>query len=117
MSEKLGYLVLALEDEVSSTSIADDSKHTAVWCVRQLPALYDKFRLTSESRYGEEITRLVRATLKALADGTGNTIESRELAAGIPGRLRILHEQLGIPSLKLDPPVVARPRPRKARTR
>jgi hypothetical protein len=115
MSEELGQLLLVLEGEVSSTAIADDSKHTAVWCVRQLPALYDKFHRTSESRYGEEITRLVRATLVALADGTGNSLESRELAAGIPGRLRLLHEQLGIPSLKLDPPVAPRPRARKAR--
>lgn len=108
MGEELGQLLSALEGEVRAAAIAAEPKHTAVWCVRQLPALYDNFRRTSESRYGDEITRLVRATLMALADGKGNCLASRELAAGIPGRLRLLHQRFGIPSLKLDPPV---PRP------
>jgi hypothetical protein len=116
MGEELRTLVSALEGEVRSTTVAADSKHTAVWCVRQLPALYDKFRQTSESKYGEEISRLVRAALKALADGAGNSPASRELSAGIPGRLRVLHELYGIPTLKLDLPVAATPRTRKART-
>jgi hypothetical protein len=115
MGEELGQMLSVLEGEVRSTVIPDESKHTAVWCVQQLPALYDKFRMTCESRYGEEITRLVRATLQALADGKGSSLTSKELAAGIPGRLRVLHEQLGIPTLKLDPPVAPSPRTRKAR--
>ena len=74
MGEVLGRLIRAMEGEVHSTPLADDAKHTAVWCVRQLPALYDKFCRTSESRYGDEITRLVRAALQSLADGNGNRI-------------------------------------------
>ncbi len=114
MGEELGLLFSTVEGEVRLTALGDDSKHTAVWCVRQLSELYEKFRRTSESRYGEEITRLVRAALKALADGKGNCPASRELAAGIPGRLRLLHERFGIPALKLDPPVPPRSRSRKA---
>jgi hypothetical protein len=112
MGEELTELISAVEGEVRLTTLADDSKHTAVWCVQQLPGLYDKFRRTCESRYGEEITRLVRAALQALADGNGNSPVSRELAAGIPGRLNLLHEQFGIPPLKLSPPV---PTPRRSR--
>ncbi len=114
MGEELGRLLAALEGEVRSTALADDSKHTAVWCVRQLPALYDKFRRTSESRYGEEISRLVRAALQVLAGGKGNCPASRELAAALPGRLRRLHERFGVPPLALDPPAPRRSRSRKA---
>jgi hypothetical protein len=114
MGEELRELITAVEGEVRLTSLGDESKHTAVWCVRQLPALYDKFCRTCESRYGDEITRLVRAALGALADGGGNSPVSRELAAGIPARLSVLHEQFGIPPLKFDPPVAAPRRSRKA---
>jgi hypothetical protein len=115
MGEELAGLVRAVEGEVRSTSLADDSKHTAVWCVRQLPALYDKFRRTSESRYGDQISRLVRAALLALADGNGNSPASRELAASIPARLQSLHQQFGVPALKLEAPAARRARPGKAR--
>ena len=115
MGEELGRLILAVEGEVRSTTLADDSKHTAVWCVRQLPALYNKFRHTSESRYGDEITRLVRAALVALVEGNGNSAASRELAASIPARLQSFHTRFGVPSLRLDAPAAPRARSRKAR--
>jgi hypothetical protein len=116
MGEELAQLITDVEGEVVSSSLTDQSKHTAVWCVRQLPALYDKFRGTSESRYGDQITRLVRATLQTLVDGTGNSPASRELAVSIPARLQSLHQRFGIPSLKLDPPAApVRARSRAAR--
>lgn len=115
MGEELGRLILAVEGEVRSTTLADDSKHTAVWCVRQLPALYEKFRHTNESRYGDEITRLVRAALAALVEGNGNSVASRELAASIPVRLQSFHIRFGVPTLQLDAPAAPRARPRKAR--
>jgi hypothetical protein len=115
MEEVLGRLIGALEGEVRSTSLADDAKHSAVWCVRQLPALYEKFRRTSEIRYGDQITRLVRATLLALADGNGNSPASHELAASIPVRLQSLHERFGVPPLKFDEPHEPHNRSRKAR--
>ncbi len=114
MGDELGRLLAALEAEVGSTALAADSKHTAVWCVRHLPVLYDRFRRTNESRYGEEISRLVRAALQALAGSKGNCPASLELAAALPGRLRRLHERFGVPPLKLDPPGPPRSRSRKA---
>ena len=115
MGEVLARLILAVEGEVRSSSLTDEAKHTAVWCVRQLPALYDEFSRTSESRYGDEITRLVRAALVALADGNGSSPESRVLAASIPARLQTLHQRFGVPALKLETPTAARARSRKAR--
>jgi hypothetical protein len=115
MGEELAGLIRAVEGEVRSTSLTDDAKHTAVWCVRQLPALYDKFGRTSESRYGDEISRLVQAALRTLADGSGNCPASRELATSIPARLQSLHQRFGVPALKLDAPAAPRARSRKAR--
>jgi hypothetical protein len=115
MGELLARLIRAVEGEVRSTSLADDAKHTAVWCVRQLPALYDKFRHTSESRYGDDIVRLVRAALQTLADGNGNSPASRELAASIPARLHSLHQKFGVPALKFDRRATSRARSRKPR--
>jgi hypothetical protein len=104
-----------VEGEVRSTSLADDAKHTAIWCVRQLPALYDKFRHTSESRYGDEITRLVRATHRTLEGGSGNCPASRKLATSLAARLQSLHQRFGVPALKLDASVAPPARSRKAR--
>lgn len=115
MGEELARLIRTVEGQVRSSTLADDSKHTAVWCVRQLPALYDKFHRTSESRYGDQITRLVRAALRALTDGDGNSPASRKLATSIPARLESLHQRFGVPALKLDAPAAPRARPRKAR--
>src|SRR5262245_25237841 len=99
--------------EVEAAALPADGKPTALWCVRQLPALYAKFRLTSESRYGEEITRLVRAVLQMLVDPTGAFPGSEALAASLLVRLHLLHEQFGIPWLDFGPPAAVKPRPRK----
>jgi hypothetical protein len=115
MGEVLARLIRAVEGEVDSSSLADDAKHTAVWCVRQLPALYDKFCRTNESRYGDEIARLVQAARQTLAEGSGNSPASHKLAASIPARLQSLHKRFGVPALKLDVPAAAGARSRKAR--
>ncbi len=115
MGEVLARLILAVEGEVRSTSLADDAKHTAVWCVRQLPPLYDKFRRTSESRYGDQITRLVRAALRTLADGNGNSPASRKLATSIPARLQSLHQRFGVPALNFDTSPTPRARSQEGR--
>src|SRR5262249_12148627 len=99
--------------EVEAAAFPVEGKHSAAWCVRQLPALYAKFRQTSESRYGEGITRLVRAVLRRLADPTGAFPGSEALAASLLVRLHLLHEQFGIPRLDFGPPAAVKPRPRK----
>jgi hypothetical protein len=68
-----------------------------------LPKLYVKFVETNESRFGEEITRLVQGALKDLAAIETVCPEAHRLAARIIKRLRLLHEQFGIAELNLRP--------------
>ena len=94
----------ALGDEVVAAAIPEGCKQTAAWCIGQLPALYAKFRQTCESRYGEEISRLVQSLLKELATSQQTCPEAHQLAARIDDRLRLLHEQFGLPGLNLKVP-------------
>src|SRR5437868_2350443 len=64
-----------------------------LWCVAKLPTLYAKYRLTYESRYGEEITRLVQGALNDLVNSQTASTETQKLAASISKRLQLLHEQ------------------------
>ena len=93
----------ALANEVDVAALPSECKHTVVWCMRQLPALYNKFRHTQESRYADEITRLVQGVLKELVKSGTACPEALQLAVSITDRLRLLHEQLGLsgPELKM----------------
>ena len=115
MGEALKAHLGVLGDEVEATTIPSDCKQTAAWCIDQMPTLYAKFRETNESRYGDEITRLFQALLKELTRSTTVCPDATTLAAGIPDRVQLLHEQLGLPRLALKSPAVSLPRPRKAR--
>jgi hypothetical protein len=106
-----------LGNEVRSAAIPSASKQSALWCVDQLPTLYAKFRLTNESRYGDEISRLVQGALHELVSSESANPASQELAATMRERLRELHEQSGIPELNLKPARPVTPRTRKAKSR
>jgi hypothetical protein len=113
MEHAIQVQLVTLGDEVRSAAIPNASKRTTLWCVDKLPALYAKFRLTCESRYGEEIARLLQAALSELVSSETASPATQELAASITERLRLLHEQSGIPGLDLKPPRPAPPRSRK----
>ena|SRR5436190_8086465 len=101
----------ALGDAVRATAIHADRKNSAAWCIRQLPALYARLSETADSRYDDEITRLLQGLLADLAHG--GCPAAQKLAAGIPAGLRLLHARLGLPGVSLKPPAPP-PRPRKA---
>ena len=67
--------------------------------VRQLAALYTKSRQTNDSRYGDEISLLVQGILKDLQACP----EARQLDAAFRAKLRLLHEEAGVPALTLKP--------------
>ena len=113
MDEAVQAHLAALEAEVRTAALSEGGKHTALWCLGQLLPRYAQYRQTRESRYGEEITRLVQAVLRMLATPPGTFPGSEALAASLLVRLHLLHEQLGIPRLDFGLPAAAKPRPRK----
>ena len=102
-----------LGKRVQAAAIPDAGKQTVLWCIRQLPTLYAKFSLTNESRYGDEITRLVQGVLKELGQGKTAFPEAQKLATSIADRFRLLHEQSGLPALHLKSPRATPARSRK----
>jgi hypothetical protein len=115
MGDAIHARLVKLVGTVGAAAIPGDSGHSVAWCLDQLPALYAKFHQTNDSRYGEEITRLVRAVLKLLADPSGAFPVSEALAESLLVRLHLIHEQFGIPRLDIGLPRVAKPLPQKGR--
>jgi len=113
MNEGVQAPLAALEDEVRAAALPDRSQHTALWCLGQLPSLYAKYLATRESRYGDDITRLVQGLLKGLAEGPGGPA-AQPLAERLISGFRLLHEGVGLPGLGLPSPKAATRRSRKA---
>jgi hypothetical protein len=108
MSEALQAQLAVLGKKVRAAAIPDGCKHTTGWCIGKLPPLYAKFRETNESRYGEEITRLVQGMLKELTTSDRSGPVAQKLATNITNRLQLLHEQFGLPVLNLKAPATIR---------
>ena len=85
------------EDGVRAAALSEAGKHSALWCLGRLLPQYALYRQTCESRYGEEITRLVRGLLKVITEDPGGGPSVQHVATVILDRLQILHEQLGLP--------------------
>ena len=113
MEQALASLFAALRKEVRAAAISKDCKHTALWCIEQLPRLYVQFRQTSETRYSEEISRLLQAVLNGLVASKPVCPKAQLLAASISDRVRLLHDEFGIPALNLRSPAALSPRSRK----
>jgi hypothetical protein len=112
MDEAAQAHLVAMEDEVRVAALSEGGQHTALWYLGRLLPEYAQYRQTRESRYGEEITRLVRGLLKGITEDSGGGPSVRHLATSILDRLQILHEQLGLPGLVLPAP---KPSPRRSR--
>ena len=113
MDQALQAFVAAVGNDVSAAALPKDCKRTVAWCIEKLPGLYAGFHQTSESRYIEEISRFVRAVLKELATNKKAGPGVHKLAASITDRLRLLHEQFGLPRLNLKSLTAPPPRSRK----
>jgi hypothetical protein len=96
--------LVALGKQVRAAAISGDWEQTSDSCFGQLPALYERFCQTNESRYGEEISRQLLVMLNELASDKRDCPEARKLAARITDRLRLLHERFGIPGFALKAP-------------
>src|SRR5438552_290241 len=74
--------------------------------LRKRPKLYDHYGATHESRYGDEITRLVQVLIVELARGQEGCSDAHAIARGMAGRFQTLHERLSLPTLILKAPVL-----------
>ena len=95
--------------------MSEGCRQTATWCVGRLPGLYSKLQQTNESRYGDEITRIVQALLNELTDSEKTRPGARQLADQITDQFRLLHETFGLPKLHLKLHAAAASRSRKTR--
>jgi hypothetical protein len=93
--------LVVLGKQVRAAAISGDWEHTSDCCFEQLPALYEKFCSTNESRYGEEISRRVQQVLNELASNARDCAEARRLSAHITDRLHLLHERFGLPGFAI----------------
>lgn len=89
-----------LGEEVRLAAIPNNCKETALWCLLQLPGLYAKFGAMRESRYSDEIARLIRGVVEELGGQKGDS-ETQKLALRISDYFRLLHEEHGLPALQL----------------
>jgi hypothetical protein len=80
---------------VHADGLAPDDLKTVIWCLGCLPGLYSEFLRTYESRYGDEIHRLV--------DGLLAKLDKAALKQAILSQLLAMHERLGIPALNFAP--------------
>ena len=107
MDQALQVQLTVMRNQIQASAIPDDCKQTAFWCLGQLPALYSKLHLTNESRYGDEIVRLVRCVQTELEKGKVAQDEKQKRPISIPERLQQFHEKFGLPRLTLKLPGVS----------
>lgn len=100
----------ALEKAVRETAVPAGRQEVIAGCVKRLASLYTQFRETNDSRHGDEIGRVVQSVLKDLEACP----EARKLDAEFREKLRLLHEDLGLPALALK---AASPPPKPLKTR
>jgi hypothetical protein len=94
MTEAFRAEVAGITSLVEAATLAGDARDTVMWCLGQLPGLYDQFCQTYESRYAEEILRLEQGVLGKLAEPR----RSSPVGEAVLDRLRLLHERFGLPS-------------------
>jgi hypothetical protein len=92
----------AVRATVDAADLSADARQLATQCLGQLPRLYEGLCQTYESRYSDEIGRLLQVLFRGVSGAPG-------AAEAIAGQLQAMHERLGIPgpSCKLPAPTRA----------
>jgi hypothetical protein len=96
----------AIREAIGTAQIPPDQAQTSLWCLEQLPRLYQNLAETHDHRHLEGIQGHIQNILK--------TADSPKLAESICTLLQETHERLGLPNLTLK---VAAPPKRKAAPR
>ena len=113
MQERLQAQLATLGKGIQAAAMSVGCRQTAAWCVGRLPGLYNKFQETNESRYGDEITRIVQALLNELTDSEKTHPGARQVADQITDQFLFLHETFGLARLHLRLHGAAPSRPRR----
>jgi hypothetical protein len=97
---------------VEAAPVGDRARQTVLWALNKMPSAYQQLLKTYESRYVDEIVRLVTVIRQELTNE-----DAPELAASIATRLTAMHSRRGFPSLSLKPapPTPAKRPKRKAK--
>jgi hypothetical protein len=99
---------------VRGAALTAEAKHSALWCLDELPKLYAELRRTDESRYWDAIGRMGQAVLKRMGElGAGD--DAGKVSDAVIRRLGGMHRRLGIAPLALKarvalPRTVRRPK-------
>jgi len=99
MHEQIRAHMAALQVALEDTSLTEERKQFISKSVANLVNLYERFRETNESRFGDSITKTVQSILRELEACP----EASKLDAAFREGLYALHEELGIPRLALKP--------------
>jgi hypothetical protein len=99
MHEQIRSHFAALQSGLETTSLTEERRQYISKSVSKLVDLYQQFRETNESRFGDSIAQVVHSILRELAVCP----EARKLDAKFREVLHALHEELGIPRLPLKP--------------
>lgn len=110
MIEAFRAEIVGITSLIEAAALGGDARDTVVWCLGQLPGLYDQFCENYERRFAEEIHRLEQGLLGKLAEPR----RSSPLAEAVLDRLRLLHECFGLPGVNFRLPPASSPRSRKA---
>ena len=110
MTEAFGAEVAEITSLVKAAALPSDIEDTVVWCLKQLPAKYDQFCATYESRDAEEILRLEQGVLEKLTELPHSHRDCQPLREAVLQHLRLLNERYSLPGLVPKPPRPARVR-------
>jgi hypothetical protein len=92
--------IAKLRSLVTSATLDPEAKHSALWCLDQLPKLYAELRRTNESRYWDAIGKMGQAVLKRMGEeGAGD--DAGKVSDAVILRLDAMHRRLGIARLAL----------------
>lgn len=83
----------AIKTLAQSATLAEDGKRAVLWCLQQLPPLYDKLFQTYDNRFREEILRLEQAVVRPFHK------HHKTVADAIRGQLDALHSRIGFEGL------------------
>lgn len=115
MEKTLETTLQVLSKNVEATAISPEGKRKVAWCLGKLGGLYAHYHASHESRYGDEIGRLVQAVIKELTLVPDECPDAHQLAMGMSERFQELHERLGLPALMLKSPAPVKAAARKKR--